>query len=116
VLDNRQFVSQFFGLGYDIQLGWASVGLKANGLDCPQVTVIAVESTVPYSVVVYRVPAHIIDNGAERAVKLAREYHCCEVAGHWPGICEGVQTLELPAWAGGAETAVDDSGIEEVQP
>jgi len=110
--DGTRFFSAFARMGYDLQLGWYAEGLAAHGMPVSNVSLIAVEKSSPYSVVVLDVPGHIVESGRKEAVELARAYRCCEAAGHWPGVAEGRQVLELPEWA---SEKVDDSGIEEVQ-
>lgn len=107
----RQFASQCAQLGYDMQLGWYATGIRACGLPCDRVAIIAVESSAPYCVVYYDVPDALIAKGAEKAIAIARAYRCCEGTGHFPGVADERQILELPDWAE-EEKEVSMEGIE----
>jgi hypothetical protein len=110
-VDARRFGSQFYGLGYDVQLGWYSLAPDVSPLAC---YVIAVEATAPWDVVVYHVPSVVINAGREKAIEIARRYRACEALGVFPGADEGNGIVEFvpPVWAGG-EAVVNMEGVEE---
>jgi hypothetical protein len=95
----RRFVKQFVDLGYAMQLGWYVEGLLATRRKVNGASVIAVETSPPYCVVVWEIPQHIIDWGRAEAIEMARKYRCCEACGSWPGVADGRQIMELPEWA-----------------
>jgi hypothetical protein len=111
-IEPRQFASQVVQLGIDLQLGWYRQGLTANNCVVNRVVIIAVEQAAPHDVVVYEVPAHILDKGYDAASEIATRYRCCEACGSFPGVADGVQVLELPEWAKG-EAVVDMEGVTE---
>jgi hypothetical protein len=97
-VDKRRFASQFYGLGYDIQVGWYSIPVP--GRLC---FVIAAESAPPYDCIVYQVPSEVVKAGQERAIEIAARYRASESAGIFNGVDEGAWIVEFvpPAWAGG---------------
>ena len=107
----RKFANQCASLGYDMQLGWYAHGIEQNGMKCEKITLVAVESKPPYCVVVYDVPRELAEKGYEKASEIARAYLCCEATGHFPGVADERQTLELPEWAE-EDKAVNMEGVE----
>ena len=108
----REFANQFAALGYDIQLGWQKLAAQSAGVRVNSVHMITVESRPPYCVAVYHIPDSVVDKGAERAIKLARDYRVCETIGQWPGPTTGIQEFQLPAWATGEGAAVPTESME----
>ena len=102
VIPPKAFAGQFAKLSYDISAGWYSEGVRLAGLcnDLPAYTVLAVENVKPFDCAVYTIPRMVIEIGLKRARKIAEEYRLCEKAGRWPGVCDGVQELEMPSWWG----------------
>jgi hypothetical protein len=115
-VSEHKWKSQVESLGYLLQLAWYRSGLRANGHQVNQVHIVAVESNPPHTVQVWQFADHLLDEAMEEATERARRYRVCERCGAYPGPVEGVQVYERPAWAGGAETAVDDSGLDQVHP
>lgn len=93
------YLSQHYRLGYDLQLGWYSIGAGA-GVPC---YLLVVSTTAPYDVWLYHVPQAVLEAGRVKAVDIARRYRACEAAGVFPGADNGEEelTFEPPAWAGG---------------
>jgi len=60
---------------------------------------IAVESSPPYAVGVYRVPPEALEKGRMEYRRLLRRLSECEESGVWPGYGETEQVLQLPNWA-----------------
>jgi hypothetical protein len=111
-VDKRRFASQFYGLGYDIGVGWYSI--PAPGRLC---YLIAVESVPPFDAVVYQVPSDVIKAGQDKAVAIAARYRASEAAGIFCGVDDGAGIVEFvpPAWAGGDWTVSDTTeGTAEV--
>jgi len=102
----RRFGSQFYGLGYDVQVGWYSLAPGVQDLPC---FVIAAESAYPFDVVVYHVPTDVIEAGREKAVEIAMRYRACQAVGMFPGADFGNGVVEFvpPAWAGGGGKEVE---------
>jgi hypothetical protein len=93
------FGRQFFGLKYDVQLGfYRHVFRKVTGHDWP-VKVLAVENKPPHEVVVYDVPESVLDQGTEKAFRILRMVRNCIDTGKWPGVSSGVSVpLFIPSW------------------
>lgn len=83
---------------YHVQLGMYQAGVKALVGENVPVYIIAAEKAAPYDVAVYEVPQAALDVGRsifeDRLAKVAK----CHETGLWPGVQEGVGTLELPNW------------------
>jgi hypothetical protein len=113
----RDFERQAWNLGYGHQLGWYRHGLRANGIKIHSAYVIAVESSAPYDVLVYRVDDALLDHGEREAVAIANYYAKCCAAGRWPGIASGVLSLGAPAYAADevvAQAPVETMSAEEL--
>lgn len=110
--DGSAFQKQAHNLGYYQQLGWYAEGLAKNEKPCQRVTLVAVETSPPYCIVVYEVPAHVIEQGREQALKLATQYRACEAMGVYPGVASERQILEMPEWARGSDE-VELEGCED---
>lgn len=66
---------------------------------------IVVESKPPYAVGVYAICDSDIELGWRHCQRLLQKYAECQQRREWPGYCDGIRTISLPAWA--------TSGIEE---
>lgn len=73
--------------GYDFQ---AAVYRELFGRS--RSLLVAVESSEPFDVVVFELPAEMIDAARERAAAVARRYIECEASGVWPGRKNGIVT------------------------
>lgn len=105
--DPREFGRSAAGYGYHMQLAHYAAGLRVCGVDVAQVLIVAVESSAPYDVCVYEVTDDQLSRAtADVAALLARVKKCTD-ADHWPGRCDVVTPLDLPAWImGGDDIAV----------
>ena len=97
---DHPFGSQAAQLHYHVRLGVYQQLAAKNGLEIDDVFVVAVESTPPHDVVVYRVPEPVLDEGwrlaagALQVIQFAREH------GRYDGICpSGFMELYFPNWA-----------------
>jgi hypothetical protein len=108
----RRFASQFYSLGYDLQVGWYSLAPEVADMPC---YVIAAESEPPYDVVVYHMPSDVIEAGREKAIEIATRYRACEALVVWPGadLGNGVVEFVPPAWAGGGGWTVENDTEKE---
>lgn len=87
-------------LDYHLQLAFYADGYEAATGKTPRVVVVAVESTPPYDVVTYIVPADVIEIGRDQYRQLLETHRDCTALGEWPGQGMGQElTLRLPAWA-----------------
>lgn len=94
------FGRQAWGLKYYAQAAWYVDGYeRATGIRKPYVLV-AVESTAPYDVVVYRVPDRHLELGREEYRAWLDRLAICRETNTWPGYANDCELeLELPRWA-----------------
>jgi PDDEXK-like uncharacterized protein DUF3799 len=97
----RLFATAAARLGYIAQLAYYSDGLAASGIDVdPEPVLIAVESSAPYDVIVYRVPEHVVELGRTEYRRLLSLLAECMDKGEWPGRAPDREIpLILPEWA-----------------
>ena len=109
----QAYASQHYRLGYDLQLGWYSIG-AGEGLPCKLITVCT--GDVP-DVVVYHMPSELIAAGREKAVEIAARYRACEAAGVFAGAADGAEEVDFvaPAWAGGTGGEVEIGSGETME-
>lgn len=101
--DAREFGRSAAKYGYHMQLAHYRAGLIANGYEVSQVLIVVVESSAPYDVCVYEITDdQIAKASAEVAALLARVKEC-EASGEWPGRCDEITPLDLPAWVMGSD-------------
>jgi hypothetical protein len=99
-------------LGYHLQWamyldGYATVtGKEARAVE------IVVEPFAPHDVVVYRVPAEVIEAGRDEYRRLLVLLRECAEKDSWPGVAAGEQILSLPSWVYHAEDDISDLGLE----
>ena len=80
-----------------------------TGRDLPYY-LLAVESSAPYSVAVYRVPDEVLAIGRDEYRGWFDRIHACRRDAKWPGYAEAEMELTLPRWA--APSAEDVSAEE----
>lgn len=96
---------------YHVQAAYYVDGVKAaTGREMPFVF-IAVESSAPYVVQVYRVPPELIEMGRETYRDWLTTLHRCRTTGKWPGYAEHETDLLPPRWAVPSEEGIDDMGL-----
>lgn len=100
----RAFMRDAWSRHYHAQLEWYRQGLDATMPGERDAYIIAVESSEPYPVVVYRMPPDVLELGARTLARWLETLQRCEENDHWPGYSERVVEFEAPAWA----TEVDD--------
>jgi hypothetical protein len=117
-LHTRLFPTAAARLGYHCQLAYYQDGARANDYavdDRP--VLIAVQSEAPWDVLVYRLPAHVLEAGRAEYRSLLQRYVECTRSGEWPGQAGDELELELPAWAylpsTDATLTIDGVAIEE---
>ncbi len=101
--DPRRFASTVVKYGYHGQLAWYQRALDwsatHNDTD-PEPALIVVESSPPHDVIVYRIPADVMDAGRKLCDELLDKYKACIAANAWPGRApDNELCLELPSWA-----------------
>lgn len=85
--------------GYARQASHYLHGLAANGLICDSFVFDVVEPDPPHAVGLYRVGEDSLDVGRVQIRRALATYAECERTGVWPSYGDGVQDIELPAWA-----------------
>ena len=100
-LSPRGFQSRAFKLGYHCQLAHYRAGAIASGIWArePDCVIIAVESTAPYDVGVFRMDSESLAFGAAKVAELLAKVRACTDSGVWPGRYPEEQCYELPEWA-----------------
>jgi hypothetical protein len=99
-------------LNYHLQLAFYADGYEAATGKVPRVVVVAVEFEAPHDVVVYIVPADVIEIGRDEYRKLLERHKECSSRKEWPGVADGVeQVLALPAWALPDDEDTSDLGL-----
>lgn len=94
------FGRQFFRLKYDLQLGlYQHLFQVVQGEKWPVVCIVA-ENHPPFDVVIYEVPAAVLDQGLDTALRLLRKLGECIRTGEWPGVAAGEPVVQLfvPQW------------------
>lgn len=86
---------------YHGQLAWYRDGAVAAKLldEDAETYVIAVETSEPYDVIVYRYPSWVIEVGRRLYFRLLADVRVAEHTGQWPGRAEGIVDMDLPRWA-----------------
>jgi hypothetical protein len=101
--DYGTFSRQAAQLNYHLSAAWYCHLCGLNGLPPARFYWVVVEVTPPFAVAVYEIAPDALDLGVgmmNDALQLIAE---CEDRGEWPGYGDGVETLNLPAWAYGKE-------------
>jgi PDDEXK-like uncharacterized protein DUF3799 len=99
-LHPRRFPAKAVNLGYLSQLAWYLDGYVATGAEVEDEPIlIVVESVPPHDVVVYRVPANVLEIGRTEYRRLLCLLRDCQIADYWPGQAEDIVELVVPEWA-----------------
>lgn len=94
------FGRDFYRYGYDVSFGLYQRWLmRLRGQEEP-CNVLCVEKEPPYDVAVVPVPQAVLDQGAEKGLRVIAEYKRCLATKVWPGIAKGEDYwLRVPVWA-----------------
>lgn len=107
-IEERKLAAHVFDMGYHGQGAFYRAGLKANGLDCPPFTIIAVEVGAPHDVGVFEIDDDSMWQGETMVASLLDLVSAGRFSGVWPGRYPEKRTLSLPHWAFPIDTAADD--------
>lgn len=100
----RAFMSQAARMFYHAQLAHYEDGAQANGIDTSGgVKLIAVESSPPYPVTVFNLPAQVRGVGRAKIAEWVERLRVCAEADHWPAYAQSEVEFELPMWGGDFE-------------
>jgi hypothetical protein len=103
--DYNTFSRQAASLNYHVSAAWYCHLCGLNGLPPARFVWIAVETSPPFAVAVYEIAPDALDLGVGMMNDALDLIAQCEDAGEWPGYGDGVETLNLPAWAYGKGAA-----------
>lgn len=103
--DYGTFSRQAAQLNYHLSAAWYCHLCGLNGLPPARFYWVVVEVTPPYAVAVYEIHPDALDLGVGMMNDALDLIAQCEDAGEWPGYGDGVETLNLPAWAYGKGAA-----------
>lgn len=99
---------------YHAQLAWYLDGVALSGLGKPtEAYVVAVESTPPHTVTVFRLTERAIDQGRRLCRIWLERVIGCERDGYWPGYCESVVDFDVD---GPLELEFGDGDEDEARP
>jgi len=104
--DLTRFPRDVANYQYHAQMAWyldGAVAARVLPADAA-VYIVAVETQGCVDCGVYRIPPHVLDVGRSIYRSWISTWRECIAAGIWPGLCPGVEDLELPAWADRAAT------------
>lgn len=107
-----RFAGQVARLGYHGQGAFYSDGVTANTGTVLPFVLIAVESSPPFDVIVYRLDEDSLYAGTEEYRELLAKVAACAKSDRWPGRFDTEQTLRLPAWVWGDDEDGATEGLE----
>lgn len=102
--DPRRFMWDALKLAYHAQLAWYLDGAVMAGAGAPKdAYVVAVESSAPYVVTVFRLTARALEMGRATYRGWFEMLQACEDADVWPGYVQCVVPLDVPEREGFGE-------------
>lgn len=114
-IDGAVFGKQFFRLGYDIQLAWYRRGLRAHGLPCNAVKVVAVETGDLPDAVIFDVPMAQLDKAEVKIEEILNRFALAVAQDRYPGKHDGAEEVPLciPSWEE-IEAEISMEGVAEI--
>lgn len=111
-ISDRGFERAFYGMGYDMQLGWYDRAFQGRGLTW---WVIAIQTGDEPDARLVKIPQLVIREGYAKAKAIAMRYRECERADVWPGVDGGQDytVFEPPVWAVG-NNEISMEGVAEI--
>lgn len=98
---------------YHWQCAWYADGYEAITGHAAEFKVIAVEQEGPHDVVVYNMPAEVLDIGRDEYRKRLLQLKDCLEGDTWPGYANGAEMdFQLPPWELQGENELDELGLE----
>lgn len=96
----REFARSIWNYGYHIQAAHYVAAAEAYTEKRPtDYVIIAVESSAPYAVAVYRLQPTVIAKGESERMRLLDLLAECRAKNHWPAYSDRIEDIELPNWA-----------------
>jgi hypothetical protein len=91
-----RFIRDATWRAYHAQLAWYLDGVRLSGLGKPtEAYVVAVESTLPHTVTVFRLTEQAIDQGRRLCRIWLERVIGCERDGYWPGYVESIVPFDV---------------------
>jgi exodeoxyribonuclease VIII len=119
-IDVRAFTREIAARHYHAQLAfYRAAADAAQREDCPWYQghapcwIVAVESSPPHDVAVYRLPEEALEVGARKIAGWLDRVRECRASGVWPGVAPEAIDLTLPDWA--ATDGLDDVDTNELE-
>jgi len=94
-----EFEREVWKWGYHRQGAFYTSGLQVLGREVGHYVIVAVETSPPFGVIVYRMTEGVLDAGEEELMRLLRIWKRCHERDEWPGYERRVHDLSLPPWA-----------------
>ena len=93
------FAASVAKFGYHCQQAWYEAGLAAHAIDGAAFLFVCQEKQPPYPVSVIELDQQAVALGARLNRAAVDLYARCLQTGVWPAYGEGINTIDLPAWA-----------------
>jgi exodeoxyribonuclease VIII len=93
------FMAHAFDFGYHIQAAYYLDIATLAGLEVTDFVILAVEKDAPHAVSVFRLSERAIEAGRAQYRKALAIYSACRQSEVWPAYGDGIEVLDLPAWA-----------------
>lgn len=111
--DPRRFVNQSFWMGYHAQMALHGIGIKRVTKEGPgDGYVVAVESTAPYPVTVYKMTAKALEAGEKQIRRWMETLKGCLASNQWPPYAQACVDLDVPE---NQELVFADGGTESTE-
>ena len=102
----EQFAKSVWNFSYHFSAAMYSEAFRAVVGKPASFVWVAVEKEPPFDVVVYEASQSVLERGRYEFAKALHFYKNCRDSGIWNGYSDGLETLELPAWAAEQEMAI----------
>lgn len=92
-----RFIREGLRFGYHAQLAWYLDGVASSGLGTPEEAwIVAVESSPPYPVTVFRLTDRAIEQGRRLCRLWFERLRVCEESNEWPAYVQGDFAFDVP--------------------
>lgn len=83
---------------YHVQHAFYSDGIRAAGHEVKGFVFVSVEKEAPFEVGVYNLDGESVELGRTEYREDLQRYRLCAESNQWPGYCEKITKIGLPAW------------------
>jgi hypothetical protein len=104
----RKFMREACNMFYHAQAADYREACRANGIACDEVYILAVETSAPYPVVVFKMVPEVLELGLRLIDKWSEKLRQCQDADQWPGYAQSAVDFEAPAWMTAGEDEDED--------